>query len=167
MADTPVTAPPFILIKPKLTIGPTGSAVQFECGANEVEAIPEQDSVDTETFCGTFTSYKPEKWTVTITALQSYGAAGLWTLLRPLANTVAPFTVLPDASQPVSASNPEMRGNAYLPGFAFLSAPVGEASEFDLVLAVQGIPEFAITPIAGTFAAEGESEGEPEGSAVA
>jgi hypothetical protein len=159
MADVIIEQPPFILIKPKLTIGATGSIVEFECNANEVDASPEQDSTDTETFCGIFTSYKPEKWTVTITALQSFGTDGLWNLLRPMANTLQPFTILPDATQPVSDSNPEMSGTAYVQGFAFLAAPVGEASEFDLVLAVQGVPDFSVIP--GAMAAQTEGEGAP------
>jgi hypothetical protein len=142
-----VDKPPFILQKPTISIGPVGSEVQIECGANQIDAHPEQDSNDVETFCGTFTSYKPEKWTITITCVQSFGATdGLWNNLRPLCNTVQPFLLVPDSRVAVSADNPAMEGTAYITGFAYLNAAVGEASEFDLVLAVQGDPTFPIIP---------------------
>lgn len=160
MPATVVDVPPFILVKPKLTVGPTGTEVEYECGANEIDASPEQDSNDVETFCGVFTSYKPAKWTVTVTALQSFGAAALWNNLRPLVNTIQPFTVLPDASKPVGADNVLMTGDAYIPEFPFLQAAVGEASEFDFVLAVQGDPEFLETAPVG-FETSSSSSSEP------
>jgi hypothetical protein len=152
MAVTVVDTPPFILIKPKLLVGPEGSEVEYECGANEIDASPEQDSNDVETFCGVFTSYKPAKWTVTVTAVQSFGADGLWNNLRPLVNTIQPFTIIPDAANPISADNIAMTGTAYIPEFAYIQAPVGEASEFDFVLAVQGEPDFIETPPVGLMA---------------
>jgi hypothetical protein len=162
-----VDQPPFILIKPKLLIGPTGSEVEYECGANEVDASPDQSSNDVETFCGVFTSYKPAKWTVTVTALQSFGAAGLWNNLRPFVNTVQPFLIIPDGAQPVSADNIAMQGEAFIPEFSYLKAPVGEASEFDFVLAVQGIPDFIDTPPVGTQSAPTTQASTPGGSTAA
>lgn len=157
MTATPIVeAAPFVLVKPKITVGPAGSEVEFECGANQVEAAPDVDESTTETFCGTFTSYKPEVWTITITALTSYGADGLWNLLRPFAGTRQAFTLLPDASKPIGPDNPEMSGECIVKPFAFLSAAVGETSDFDLVLAVQGIPTFDETP-GTTFAATAAS----------
>lgn len=158
-----VEQPPFILVKPKLTVGPAGSEVEFECGANQVEAAPEVDENTTETFCGTFTSYKPEVWTITITALTSYGADGLWNLLRPFAGTRQPFTLLPDISKPIGPDNPEMSGECIVKPFAFLSAAVGETSDFDLVLAVQGIPVFDETPGATGLAAPAPSSAPSSG----
>jgi hypothetical protein len=40
-----------------------------------------------------------------------------------------------------------MSGNVTVKAFPFIDAAVGEASEFDLVLAVQGDPDFAIVPV--------------------
>jgi hypothetical protein len=149
MATVVVDTPPFILNKPKLTVGTAANLVTYECGANEIDASPEQDSSDVETFCGTFTSYKPAKWTVTVTALQSFGATGLWNALRPLVNTIQPFSIIPDSTKAVGPDNVGMYGDAYIPEFAYLTAPVGEASEFDFVLAVQGDPDFLETAPAG------------------
>jgi hypothetical protein len=165
MVATVMDAPPFFLIKPKITLGPAGSEVEFECGANEIDASPEQDEKDAETFCGVFTSYGPEKWTITATVFTSFGANGLWTLLRPFANTVQPFTLLPDAAKPVGVDNPEMSGEAYVPGFPFLQAAVGEASDFDLVLKVQGEPDFDGT--GGATQAASTSTGSNGGASAA
>ncbi|HKE67387.1 MAG TPA: hypothetical protein VKB59_22500 [Micromonosporaceae bacterium] len=141
-----VDRPPFVLIKPKLVIGTDPNTIEFECGANELDIAPDQDSNDVETFCSVFTTYKPEKWTITITILQSFGTDGLWNNLRPLANTIVDFLVIPDESQPISETNVAISGKAYMPGFAYIQAAVGEASESDLVLAVQGDPEFLVAP---------------------
>lgn len=145
MPDTILAAPPFILVKPQLIVGTAGSGFEYECSANEVDANVDQDSTDNETFCGIFTSYKPEKWTITVTVLQSYGTAGFWNLIRPLCGTVVPFSILPTAGAAVGASNPKMTGTAYVKAFPFLSAAVGEASDFDFVLDVQGVPTFPLT----------------------
>ena len=145
MADTVLSAPPFILVKPKLTLGATGSQVEYECSANNVDVAVDQDENTVETFCGTFTSYKPEVWTITVTVLMSYGTAGFWNTVRPLVGTVVPFTVLPDATAAPGPDNPQMTGNALVKAFPFVSGAVGEASEVDFVLAVQGAPTWVET----------------------
>lgn len=147
---------PHILQKPLLEItlpGATPTTVEIQCSSNQVEIAPEQDETTTETFCGSYTSYKAEVWTVTITALQSFGADGLWTQLRPMAGKFVDFRILPDADLPVGVDNPEMTGSAILKAFAFLSASVGEPSDFDVVLGVQGMPTWSTTPAAGMEAA--------------
>lgn len=142
-----VTKAPLILQKPQILIGDALTGVEIQCASNQIDAHPEQDSNDVETFCGTYTSYKPEKWSITLTMLQSFGASdGLWNNVRPLCNTVQPFLLVPDNRVAVSADNVAMAGFAYVTGFAYLNAAVGEASEFDLVLAVQGEPTFPIIP---------------------
>jgi hypothetical protein len=132
---------PFILDKPLVTIGAT-TPIEIHCFANEVHTNVEQDETTTDTFCGSYTSYKPEKWDVTLNALSSFGVDGLWNQIRPLVGTVVPFTVLPNRDAAVGPDNPEMSGDALIKAFPFLDGAVGEASEFDLVLAVQGEPTF-------------------------
>lgn len=155
-----VDQPPFVLVKPKITLGTAPSTVEFACGANQVVAEPDVDENTTETFCGTFTTYKPEVWTVTITALTSFGDEGLWNSLRPMANTVQEFELIPDAAKPIGPDNVAMSGTCIVKPFAFLDAAVGETSDFDLVLAVQGIPNFEDTPGA-TQAASSSSSSTP------
>jgi hypothetical protein len=116
--------------------------VEIHCFANEIHTNVDQADNTIDTFCGSYTSYKPEKWDVTLAALQSFGADGLWNQIRPLVGTEQDFTILPDRDQPVSADNPEMSGKCIVKAFPFLDGAVGEASSFDLVLAVQGEPLF-------------------------
>jgi hypothetical protein len=139
-----------------IRLGDITTGVPIDCAAHTVEAVPEVDSTDYKTFCGAYTSYGPEKWTVTCTVLQSFGAAGFWNLVRPLANTVVPFTILPDNSTANSVTNVAMVGTARVMPFAFLSGGVGEPSEFDLVLGVSGTPTFPVTG-ATMMAAEAEA----------
>lgn len=161
MAVTPVTAAPFVLVKPTIRLGDITTGVPIECAAHTVEAVPEVDSTDYKTFCGAYTSYGPEKWTITITVLQSFGTAGFWNLVRPLANTVIPFTIIPDSTTANSPSNVAMVGTARVMPFAFLSGGVGEPSEFDLVLGVSGTPTFPTT--GATMMAEGVEGQSAEG----
>ena len=142
---------PFILNHPRITLnagGTTPAPVSIECSANELHTNVSQDDTTTETFCGTYTSYKPEVWDVTVQGVQSFGVDGLWETVRPLVGQTVAFEVLPDRDQPVSVDNPLMSGNATVKAFPFIDAAIGEASEFDLVLAVQGDPEWSTTDTA-------------------
>jgi len=145
MPASPVTAAPFIPVKPLISLDSGGgNTVSFECASESVEVSVEQDENTYETFCGTYTNYKPEQWTVTASVFQSYGATGLWTLVRPLVGPARAFTFQPDFTLPVSVTNPKMSGTAIVKAFPFYSGSPGEPQAFDLVLAVQGTPTFAI-----------------------
>lgn len=159
MAITPVTEPPFLPVKPKIRVGDATTGVDIECAAGELAVEVEQDEATTETFCGTYTTYKAEVWTITATVFPSYGAAGLWNLVRPLVGAVQPFAILPDAAAAVGVDNPMMTGTAIVKAFPFFAGSPGEPSSFDLVLAVQGTPTFATT---GTLplTAEGMAAGD-------
>ena len=144
MPDTVVDAPPFVPVKPLIKIGATGSTVEIACAAGELAVEVDQDETTTETFCGVFTSYKPEVWTITITVFPSYGTNGLWTLLRPLVGTTQPFQIAPDAETPTgTADNPLMFGDALIKAFPFYTGTPGEPTSFDVELGVQGTPSFA------------------------
>ena len=162
MAAVGITAIPLAGKKPRIKIGDVANEVEIQCAANQVDATPEQDENSYETYCGTFTFYKPEVWTITVTAYQSFGTGGLWNLVRPMVGTTVPFELLPDADAVVSDDNVLMTGTVLVKAFPFLTGPAGEAHELDIELAVQGIPEFLTTPPAAAAArvAEGETEGE-------
>jgi hypothetical protein len=141
-----VNAPPFIPVKPKLMLGTAPDTVEFACAANSLEVSPEQDETTVETFCGSYTTYKPEVWTITATVFQSYGTAappGLWNALRPLVGTVVDFEILPTGSAAVGPTNPSAKGKCLVKAFPFYSGAVGEPTSFDVELAVQGTPVFA------------------------
>lgn len=143
MPDTPVTPTPFIPVKPQITIGPTGSAVDIACAASDLAVEVDQDTTDWETFCGKGTIYGPELWTITVTVYPSYGADGLWNLLRPLVGAPAQqFTILPDSTLPAGPDNPSMTGTALVKSFPFYVGAPGEPKTFDIELAVQGTPSW-------------------------
>jgi hypothetical protein len=151
---------PFILNKPRITLDAGGTTpIDIECSANEVHTNVSQDETTVETFCGSYTSYKPEVWDVTLTAVESFGADGLWATVRPLVGQTVAFELLPDSSQAVSVDNPLMTGQVTVKAFPFIDAAVGEASEFDLVLAVQGDPVWDDT---GTGAATASAASDEE-----
>lgn len=154
MALSPVTAPPFIPVKPRIRIGDLTTGIDIECAAGELSVEVDQDDATTETFCGTYTTYKAEVWTIVVSVFPSYGAAGLWTLLRPLVGIVTPFSIVPDRASAISVSNPLMSGTAIVKAFPFYTGSPGEPTAFDVEIAVQGAPTFAIT---GTLMADEES----------
>ena len=145
MAAIDVNAPPFIPVHPLLSVGEVGSEITIICAAESLEVSPDQDENTVETFCGTYTTYKPEKWTITASSFMSYGSAGLWNNLRPLVGSVVPFKVRPDADSAVSVDNPEMNGTAVVKGFSFFNGGPGEPTAVDVVLAVQGTPTWTTT----------------------
>lgn len=134
-------AGPYIVTKPYIQIGDTTTGFTIQCAATHVTLEPSQDENTVETFCGVFTSYKAEKWILTVTGAQSYGTAGL-EALRALTNTIVDFVVRPSDGV-IGPSNPEASGTGFLKGFPFINADPGGASEFDIVLGVQGVPTIA------------------------
>lgn len=152
MPPTAVAGAPFILDHPAVILGPTVSGVEISCAGTHLAATPDQSDNTIETFCGSFTTYKPPKWTVVFTVAQSYGTTGSWTLIHPLCGTVVPFVIKPDQAT-ASVDNPVMSGTAVVKHLGFIDAAPGEASEIDLELAVQGDPVFGIVDPAGTSAA--------------
>lgn len=155
---------PFIIKHPELTI-PAGTGIPpvpatdvvIRCQGHSLAVEPDQDENTFETFCGTYTTYSPEKWSITISCYTSYGTNGLWTLLRPLVGKVVGFKLLPDGDAAVSVDNPQMAGTAMVKAFPFLSGDVSDASDVDVVLAVQGAPTFATTGTTGTEAQSASS----------
>lgn len=149
MADSQVTAPPHIWQRPLITIGATGSSVDITCAGTNLTVDVDQDENTVDTFCGSYTSYKAAKWTITVTIAQSFGADGSWELIHPLCGTLQPFMIQPAQGTP-SVDNPVMSGTAMVKQLPFADAAPGEASEVDLELAVQGDPVFGIVAPTGT-----------------
>ena len=116
--------------------------MDIECAAGELAVEVEQEEATTETFCGTYTTYKAEVWTITATVYPSYGADGLWTLLRPFVGMAVPFSVVPDRDATVNVENPIMSGTAIVKAFPFYMGSPGEPTSFDVEIAVQGAPDF-------------------------
>ena len=140
--QTPVTATPWVLVHPYISIGTTPNDVEIHCSATNLVVEAAQDESKKDTFCGAYITFKPVQWTITATSLMSYGTAGLWNLLQPLMGTVVPFEVRPDTGV-ASPTNPSMKGTAMLKWVDFINGAANEISECDVVLAVQGTPTFA------------------------
>lgn len=134
-------AGPFVYVKPYIRLGDPTTGFEIECAATHVTLGPDQSENTVETFCGVFTSYKAEKWILTITGAMSYGPNGLWQL-RSLVNSLIEFAVRPAVASAIGPSNPEAQGTGFLKGFPFIDADPGGATEADIVLGVQGIPTF-------------------------
>jgi hypothetical protein len=169
MPDVVVNAPPFIPVKPLIKIGTTGTSVEIACAAEELSVEVDQDEVDTETFCGSFKSYKSEVWTITVSVFPSYGTAGLWNNLRPLAGTSQPFEIRPDGVAVAGPTNPSMVGTCRVKAFPFYMGRLGEPTAFDVELGVQGAPTFALALAAATEAfaqAELDAQAANEGGGV-
>jgi hypothetical protein len=150
---------PFVLEHPSIILDYDGATpVDVSCMANEVHTNVSQDETTVTTFCGQYTTYKPEVWDITLQGVESFGTDGLWTVLRPLVGQTVPFELIPDGSQPVSVDNPVMSGVATVKAFPFIDAAAGEASEYDVVLAVQGTPTFGIVAPVGTSSESASSE---------
>lgn len=143
---------PFFMTKPSIIIGPAATPViELQCAANHVALTPEQDSSDYPTYCGNFTSYGAIKWTLTVTVLQSFGADGVWTKLRPVVGTSQPFRLLPDGDAVPSVDNPAQTGTAIVKAFPFWDGGVNEPAEIDIELTVQGD---LVEDVTGTLGAQ-------------
>ena len=139
---------PMFLVKPLITLGDDtavpSTLVELQCSASNVDVASDQDETTAETFCAVFTNYKSPKFTITLTLYQSFGTDGIWAKLQPMFGTIQPFTLAPDADNPTGTiDNPLMFGTARVKYAPFLSGAVGEASDFDLELGVQGMPSYA------------------------
>lgn len=166
MADVP----PFIIDKPSLKILAAeppdtvpAADVELQCTGRGIQVEVDQDENEMVTFCGTYTTYGKEKWTITLNAYTSYGTEGLWTLTRPLVGLVVSFEFLPQGDDPVSVDNPLMTGKARVKAFPFLTGDQGNASEVDVEFKVEGAPEFLeVAPAAeGTKAVSKPADKEP------
>jgi len=167
MPDAVVQDIPFTPVKPLIQIGATGSSVEIACAAGELAVEVDQDETTTETFCGSFTTYKPEQWTITVTVFPSYGTNGLWTLVRPLVGQTLPFQIAPDADNPTgTADNPLMFGDCLVKAFPFYTGSPGEPTSFDIELAVQGAPHWAPPDTAPAMAQASSATSAPAAQAA-
>jgi len=137
MPPTAITAPPFTIQHPYVLLGDITTGLEVHCAGTHLTMEPSQDENTVETFCGVYTTYKAEKWTITFTVAMSYGTDGFWNQVRPLVGTVVSFAIRPDEGV-ASADNPELSGTAMLKAFPFIDADPGTPSEVDVVLGVQG-----------------------------
>lgn len=133
---------PFYLVSQSLKIDGT----DLKCAANNISHGIDQASNDYETFCGSYRSYGAAHETLTVTFVQNFDADGPWATLYPLRGTIVDFELIPDDRIAIGVGNPKMTGQVYVPIMPFIDSGVGEASEIDVELAIQGEPDYDTTP---------------------
>ena len=138
---------PVILYSPELTI----NDVSLKCLMSHIEMTPDVSTIEIKTSCGTKEYPGTIKWTLKASLYHSYDVAGTNEALTAAVESRAavPFTVIPNANQPVSATNPEYTGELIPQPFTPLSGDVGDASSFDLEWSIVGwldVPVTNITP---------------------
>ena len=155
MAIQTITAGAFIARYPSLILNHDGSAldsagaviadgIQLNCAATTIDPQIDQEFVDIETFCNEAGEAPGKtKRTINVGVRLSYGAAGVFNLLQPLANSRVTFALLPNYAKAVAADNPEMSGNLWVPEIPMSIGEVGGSPVYDMVLNLDGPPVFA------------------------
>jgi hypothetical protein len=139
---------PVILYDPELTI----SGTSLKCLMSHVEMTPDVSTVEVKTSCGTREYPGTIKWTLKASLYHSFDPDGTNEVLTAAVSgrVPVPFTVIPRAGQPVSATNQEFSGDLIPQPFTPLSGDVGDASSFDLEWSISGwldVPTQSITPL--------------------
>ncbi len=122
-----VDAPPFNPVIPYVQVGTAPDTVNFECAASDLEVSPDQDETTTTTFCGSYTTYKAETWTITATVYPSYGPDGLWARSVPSSGWSSPLRSARRKTIAVSETNPSMTGVGIIKAFGVLHGRDGRA----------------------------------------
>lgn len=144
---------PLILVDPELIID--GSSLK--CVMSHIEMTPDTTTVEVKTSCGVREYPGTVKWTLKASLYHTFDPEGTNEVLTAAvaAGVPVPFSVIPSAGKPISATNPEYTGDLIPQPFTPLSGDVGDASSFDLEWSISGwtrTPVTNITPT-GTLAA--------------
>lgn len=143
-------AAPFRLDGPSFKIGAEDPpTLELSSNGRRVTILPTQEMEDVETFSNPG-GQAPGliRNTIGLEVLQSFGADGLWNILKPLEGELVYFTFTPDGDAAVSESNPMMTGQCWVPAVPYLDAGVRKFSSFTMEFGVYGIPEFVTVPVA-------------------
>jgi hypothetical protein len=151
---------PIILTDPELII--SGSSLR--CVMSHIEMTPDVTVVEVKTACGTKEYPGTLKWTLNASLYHSFDPLATNEVLTAavVGGVPVPFTVIPSAGKPVSATNPAFQGMLVPQPFTPLSGDVGDASSFDLAWSISGwgsVPTTSTTPV--VVAATGATAGIP------
>jgi hypothetical protein len=144
---------PLILVDPELTI----DGVTLKCLMSHIELVPDVTTIEIKTSCGVREYPGSVKWTLNASLYHSHDPAGTNETLTAAveAGVPVPFTVIPSAGQPVSATNPEYTGMLIPQPFTPIAGDVGDASSLDLEWSIDGwgnVPTTNITPVVAAAA---------------
>jgi hypothetical protein len=142
---------PVILQDPELII----DGVSLKCLMSHVELNPDVTLVEIKTSCGVKEYPGTIKWTLMASLYHSFDPDGTNEVLTAAVEggVNVPFSVIPSASKPVSATNPEFIGELVPQPFTPLSGDVGDGSSVDLEWSIVGwgaVPETNIVPVVMT-----------------
>jgi hypothetical protein len=154
---------PVILVDPELIIDGTS----LKCVMSHVEMTPDVTTIEIKTSCGTRDYPGTIKWTLKASLYHSFDPDGTNEVLTAAVEAGVPvaFSVIPSASSPVSATNPEFTGDLIPQPFTPLSGDVGDASSFDLEWSISGWGSVPVTnttplPLAGDETARADTRDE-------
>jgi hypothetical protein len=143
----PTEPTPVILYDPELTI----SGTSLKCLMSHVEMTPDVTTIEITTSCGVREYPGKIKWTLKVSLYHCYDVDGTNEVLTAAVagGVPVPFTVIPSAGNPVSATNPEYTGDVIPQPFAPLAGDVGDSSSVDLEWSILGwtqVPVMNIVP---------------------
>lgn len=139
---------PLILVDPELIIDTSS----LKCVMSHVEITPDVSTIEIKTSCGVRDYPGTIKWTLKASLYHTFDPEGTNEVLTAAveAGVPVPFSVIPSAGKPVSATNPEYVGELIPQPFTPLSGDVGDASSFDLEWSIKGwttVPVTNTTPL--------------------
>ncbi len=152
MPATVIAEQPFTLFDPSLIVNYDEAnslpAVQLNCAMSQLRGEFDRTEIAQGTFCSP--GKKITRITgrrLIITVRQSFGVAGLWNLLTPMAEEEWSFALLGDHTTVPAPSNVEMSGRLYIPEPEFLSGDQEptESMTYELSLEIDGIPVYTTT----------------------
>lgn len=152
---------PVILVDPELII----DGASLKCVMSHVEMTPDVTTIEIKTSCGTRDYPGTIKWVLKATLYHSFDPEGTNEVLTAAVEggVPVPFSVIPSAGKPISATNPEFVGELIPQPFTPLSGDVGDASSFDLEWSISGwasVPVTNITPVTARAGAEADTRDE-------
>ena len=145
-----VEASPFILYNPELII----SGTSLRCLMSHIELNPDTTVLEVKTACGVTEYPGATKWTLKASLYHSFDPDGTNEVLTAaVAGRVpVPFSVIPDAGQPISDTNPEYTGELVPKPFPPINGDAQDLSAVELEWSIKGwtdLPTTNITPAEG------------------
>lgn len=144
MATPPAPPTPVILDNAKVTI----DGHELSCVVNHVELAPDVSTTTLDTLCGSRDYPGQVKWALVLTLYQSFDAGATEEVLSGAVagGDSVPFTILPDKSAAVGATNPEFGGMVIPQPYSPINGDAGDASTIELEWSLEGAPSKSTTP---------------------
>ena len=97
--------------------------IHLICALRKADNTGDQTFEDVETYCAEGAEAPgATKQALDVEVLWSYGATGAYNVLKPFEDQLVTFAFMINGGNPVSASNPELSGQLYVPFIPFVRA---------------------------------------------